>query len=392
VAIGPVKSPLIGLRDYILSICPPWLNQGTQPGSLNGGMGDGRLMYTFGLLADASLEKLDQAMRSHMPGYGTPTALPLIGDDRVLQQAPGEPNANFILREKSFLRDWSFAGSSWAVLEEVRFYVQPYLPLLRIVKNSGVWDWFEAQAPNWNADGTWIEPDHYQGQIAAPTQAYQTAPNFDWGPEPPLGSLWWRTWMLLYPGLSVVGTTVTGATNASPIAITTSSAHGLATGNQVEIDNVHGNLSANGYWTITVTGADTFTLNGSTGSGAFATPNGIAYLVPASTTLQTASATLPNQVIGPAPFVFGQPGIVIGPNVSAQSPQGVSIGLNVPSSWFVPLRLLCSQWKDAGDWLRWIVFSFDTTLFSPWATSTPNGTWDDPANWPLTIRCADGVI
>ena len=58
--VGPVKSPLIGLRDYILSICPPWLNQGTQPGSLNGGMGDGRLMYAFGLLADASLEKLDQ--------------------------------------------------------------------------------------------------------------------------------------------------------------------------------------------------------------------------------------------------------------------------------------------------------------------------------------------
>lgn len=63
--------------------------------------------------------------------------------------------------------------------------------------------------------------------------------------------------------------TITAATNASPIAITTSAAHGLATGMFVRISGVVGNLAANGVFVITNTGASTFTLNGSTGSGAY---------------------------------------------------------------------------------------------------------------------------
>src|SRR5206468_1527484 len=66
-----------------------------------------------------------------------------------------------------------------------------------------------------------------------------------------------------------MGGNVTGATNAGPISITTAAAHGLATGTLVKIAGVQGNTAANGVWTITVTGATTFTLNGSTGSGAF---------------------------------------------------------------------------------------------------------------------------
>lgn len=63
--------------------------------------------------------------------------------------------------------------------------------------------------------------------------------------------------------------TVTGATNASPIQITTSVAHSLATGQMVAIHSVGGNAAANGTFTVTVTGANTFTLDGSTGSGAY---------------------------------------------------------------------------------------------------------------------------
>lgn len=68
---------------------------------------------------------------------------------------------------------------------------------------------------------------------------------------------------------------VTNATNASPISITTSTAHGMLTGEQVYIRNVAGNTAANGTWIITVTGTDTFTLNGSVGSGTFIGGNGI---------------------------------------------------------------------------------------------------------------------
>ena len=62
--------------------------------------------------------------------------------------------------------------------------------------------------------------------------------------------------------------TVTAATNpASPIEITTSVAHGLVTGQEVNIAGVLGNTAANGVWTITVTSATQFTLNNSTSNG-----------------------------------------------------------------------------------------------------------------------------
>lgn len=61
---------------------------------------------------------------------------------------------------------------------------------------------------------------------------------------------------------------LTGATNASPISVT-ATAHGFATGAKVTISGVLGNVNANGTFTITVVDANTFTLNGSTGSGSY---------------------------------------------------------------------------------------------------------------------------
>jgi hypothetical protein len=63
--------------------------------------------------------------------------------------------------------------------------------------------------------------------------------------------------------------TVVGASDATPIQITTTVAHGLASGAQVTVSGVAGDTGANGAFTITVTGATTFTLNGSAGNGAW---------------------------------------------------------------------------------------------------------------------------
>jgi len=60
---------------------------------------------------------------------------------------------------------------------------------------------------------------------------------------------------------------VVGATNATPILITTSVAHGYATGDDVLVFGVQGNTGANGAFKITVTGPTTFSLNGSVGNG-----------------------------------------------------------------------------------------------------------------------------
>jgi hypothetical protein len=62
--------------------------------------------------------------------------------------------------------------------------------------------------------------------------------------------------------------TVTGATNASPIVITAAS-HGLTTGMKVTIASVGGNTAANGTFTITVVNANSFSLDSSTGNGAY---------------------------------------------------------------------------------------------------------------------------
>lgn len=63
-------------------------------------------------------------------------------------------------------------------------------------------------------------------------------------------------------------TSVTGATNASPIVIT-SQAHGAVTGELVRIDYLGGNTAANGIWTITRIDDDHFSLNSSSGNGAY---------------------------------------------------------------------------------------------------------------------------
>ena len=55
-----------GIRDMIKAISPPWLQSG---------VGE-KLMYSMGLAVDALLEKMNQGMKLHLPGYGDFSALP----------------------------------------------------------------------------------------------------------------------------------------------------------------------------------------------------------------------------------------------------------------------------------------------------------------------------
>src|SRR5207248_8625690 len=58
------------------------------------------------------------------------------------------------------------------------------------------------------------------------------------------------------------GSMITGASNTSPIMITTNG-HDLRTGQQITIAGVLGNPAANNTWTMTVIDATRFSLNGS---------------------------------------------------------------------------------------------------------------------------------
>lgn len=61
---------------------------------------------------------------------------------------------------------------------------------------------------------------------------------------------------------------ITGATNATPIVIT-SNGHGLSNNDIVAVASVGGNTAANGIWSVANVAANTFELEGSTGSGAY---------------------------------------------------------------------------------------------------------------------------
>lgn len=64
--------------------------------------------------------------------------------------------------------------------------------------------------------------------------------------------------------------TVSGATNATPIVITTSSAHGFSNGDLVGVASIGGNTAANGHiWNITSASGSSLTLEGSAGNGAY---------------------------------------------------------------------------------------------------------------------------
>ena len=69
-------------------------------------------------------------------------------------------------------------------------------------------------------------------------------------------------------GAALTPLAITGATNATPIVITTA-AHGMVTPDVVTIAGVGGNTAANGTWIITRLTATTFSLRGSVGNGAY---------------------------------------------------------------------------------------------------------------------------
>ncbi len=82
---------------------------------------------------------------------------------------------------------------------------------------------------------------------------------------------------LSIPPSAIAGTAITGATNALPIEITTSAAHGLVTGDAVFVAGVLGNTAANGAWYIVKTSGTKFTLTGSSGNSGYVS-GGFAYV------------------------------------------------------------------------------------------------------------------
>jgi hypothetical protein len=90
-------------------------------------------------------------------------------------------------------------------------------------------------------------------------------------------------------GISPFNTqSITGATNATPIVVSTSLAHGYSTGDVIQLSGTNGNTAANGIWKITVTSSSQFSLDDSSGNGTWSSGGAISPIF--CRTIKTASA------------------------------------------------------------------------------------------------------
>lgn len=139
------------VRDSLKAYSPKWLQ---------GAIGE-KFLYVFGLGCDVVLEKLNQAMRMHIPTYGDPSGLATIGADRLIPQGPNETPSAYAQRLKLAYDDWQLAGSARAIMRQIRAYLTPVSVMMRVV-GQGVaggsftpWDTYIAGASTNNP------PAHY---------------------------------------------------------------------------------------------------------------------------------------------------------------------------------------------------------------------------------------
>ena len=460
----------MGIRDIILTLCPTWLRNESPvtPSNPDGGVG-GRYMYNIGLAMDGLLDKTTQAMYAWMPTRATPTSLSYIGNDRLMPRGLYQTDAQYGAQLQGSLDVWQTAGTLWSLLREALAYVSPatgpypyaciQVPYYRlgwevgpglpgyysVVGSPGNGAcYYDSYTHGYSTDGY----VNYNYPSSNPNQAPSSyTPQFDWdslSQQETIGYLnadfhrytadgpgltnYWRWFLILSQTFNQ--NTVTSATNATPIVVTTATPHGYTTGQTVSVGGVNGYLgsgilsnsnglilvtlssahglstgasismdanipndgpgtsvfgtAAEGNWVITVTGSDTFTLNGSIfDSTVPTTPNNVflySILPEASWVITVTSPTtfslnssVAAGVFFPTTFsrvytvasntwfdkapVFGASGFLIGD-------QTVSIGINLPASDISTLRNIMKLWKVGQSFLDTMIFSLSPTLFN----------------------------
>lgn len=179
--------PITPFRDRIVQPgnAPPWLRDGT----------GGRLLYTFGSMIDARLERLVQGMmlrmpRADLPGgavYQAPDdALAMIGAMRgPILRGPTESSASYARRLQLAPDLWKIWGSPRAVLQQVSCYFLPSPVTVKLVTDSGHWY-------TMTSDGTGTEFAYTTLPVSARPPAIVS--NWSWDGN----SRWWRAWLIVH--------------------------------------------------------------------------------------------------------------------------------------------------------------------------------------------------
>jgi hypothetical protein len=158
------------LRDSLDRVSPVFLR----------GPNGEKLRAGVTLVLDALVQLAEMGVKARMPDLAPEDALPLIGRDRRIRRGFIESSASYRVRLKRWLDDHRIAGSSFAVMQQVRGYMSPYTPRMRVVHTSP--DGALAKWCTLNPDGT--KEVHHQSPC-----------NWDWDGQT---TAWWRSWLIIY--------------------------------------------------------------------------------------------------------------------------------------------------------------------------------------------------
>ncbi len=171
------------IRDLIKSISPSWAQDGEFE----------RYLYGCGLAIDAVIEKLTQGMHAHMPLKADPSALPRIGEDRLMPKGLSEADASYATRLQHAFDDWRIAGNPWSLLRQTLGALLSATPAARLVSSQYIAYYGVLSSSIWNS--------YAAGDDTSKPPARQNLDvNFDWDSDSPSNGSWgwWRTWLILY--------------------------------------------------------------------------------------------------------------------------------------------------------------------------------------------------
>lgn len=312
------------------------------PGFFRAGTGE-RYLYAQALLLDGFMQKMVEGTAARWPLRCAPAFLPIIGSDRLINQGLTESVDSYRVRLQKAFESWQIAGSARAVMTQELGYLLSFTPQMRMVSSR------------------------YSGNVA-----------------------------------DIVF--VTDAKNAIPIEIRTLRPTILKTGDTVTVSGVGGNTNANTTTAVTVLAPNRFQLDGTVGNAAY-TGGGFVYssVFPSTYPNTLLSSTWNTYTAGQDPKtpptvtkanpanwdwdsasqVTGSWGwwgswLIIYSTGSNQmfhkAPKwGSGVKWGAGSAWGVTesalvgrsIQGIAGQWKSANTWIRWIIISFDDTLFDP---------------------------
>jgi len=141
---------------------------------------------------------------------------------------------------------------------------------------------------------------------------------------------------LITANASTITGGISGATNATPIVIT-SAGHGLSTGNRVHVSaGVAGNTAARGLWTVTVVDADTFSLNNSVGNAAYTSGGSWTKIIDTETACGTINGSVVNEITTTSDGV-GNVTLTINGSSSGSATGAPTSASNNYDSWLVSI-------------------------------------------------------